>query len=119
VTVAGRISTADAAEAILQAGQADLVSIGRALHADQEWPQKVLTGKSPRPCIACNQGCIDSVHTQLPIWCVANPVTSQTVPTPVDSGSGDWRTFTVGEASFGGSADAAIREGYAAGLGIS
>jgi 2,4-dienoyl-CoA reductase-like NADH-dependent reductase (Old Yellow Enzyme family) len=76
VTVAGRISTADAAEAILQAGQADLVSIGRALHADPEWPRKVLAGESPRPCIACNQGCIDSVHTQLPIWCVANPMTS-------------------------------------------
>ena len=76
VAVAGRISTGDAAEAILQAGDADLVSVGRALHADPDWPRKVLTGQEPRPCIACNQGCIDSVHTQLPIWCVANPMTS-------------------------------------------
>ena len=84
VTVAGRISTADAAESILLAGQADLVSIGRALHADPNWPRKVLAGESPRPCIACNQGCIDSVHTQLPIWCVANPMTShEWEPTPL------------------------------------
>jgi len=83
VTVAGRISTADAAEAILQAGQADLVSIGRALHADPDWPRKVLAGESPRPCIACNQGCIDSVHTQQPIWCVANPMTSHEWEPPV------------------------------------
>jgi hypothetical protein len=46
-------------------------------------------------------------------------VSQGTVPAPVDLGSGDWQTFTVGEAGFDGSADEAIREGYAAGLGIS
>jgi 2,4-dienoyl-CoA reductase-like NADH-dependent reductase (Old Yellow Enzyme family) len=86
VCVAGRISTGDAAEAILRNGDADLVSIGRGLHADPTWPRKVLAGGSPRPCIACNQGCIDKVHTQLPIWCVANPRTGhewEPLPPPV------------------------------------
>ncbi|HEY3259580.1 MAG TPA: FAD-dependent oxidoreductase [Pseudonocardiaceae bacterium] len=83
VCVAGRISTGDAAEAILGAGDADLVAVGRALHADPDWPRKVLAGQAPRPCIACNQGCIDSVHTQQPIWCVANPRTShEWLPAP-------------------------------------
>jgi 2,4-dienoyl-CoA reductase-like NADH-dependent reductase (Old Yellow Enzyme family) len=75
VCVAGRLSTGDAAEAVLRAGQADLVAIGRALHADPQWSAKVLSGRAPRPCIACNQGCIDTVHTQQPIWCVVNPDT--------------------------------------------
>ncbi|MBG0567371.1 FAD-dependent oxidoreductase [Actinoplanes aureus] len=77
VAVAGRISTGDAAEAVLAGGAADLVSIGRALHADPDWARIVLDGGAPRPCIACNQGCIDVVHTQQPIWCVVNPGTSR------------------------------------------
>ena len=83
VSVAGRISTGEAAEAILAAGQADLIQVGRATHADPEWPRKVLAGESPRPCIACNQGCIDQVHFHKPIWCVANPGTGQEWAPPV------------------------------------
>jgi 2,4-dienoyl-CoA reductase-like NADH-dependent reductase (Old Yellow Enzyme family) len=76
VCVAGRITTAAAAEEILRAGHADLVAIGRALHADPDWTWAVLAGKAPRPCIGCNQGCIDRVHTQQPITCTVNPATS-------------------------------------------
>jgi NADPH-dependent 2,4-dienoyl-CoA reductase/sulfur reductase-like enzyme len=50
--------------------------VGRALHADPAWPRAVLADRAPRPCIACNQGCIDQLHTQQPIWCVVNPDTS-------------------------------------------
>lgn len=77
ISVAGRIATEDTAEAILQSGDADLVCVGRALHADPAWPRKVLAGESPRPCIACNQGCIDYHPTQQPIWCLANPDTGR------------------------------------------
>jgi hypothetical protein len=45
-------------------------------------------------------------------------VSQGTVPHPVDIGRGDWRTFVVGEAGFGESADDAIRQGAAAGLAI-
>jgi thioredoxin reductase len=83
VSVAGRLVTGEAAEAILQAGDADLVCVGRALHADPAWSRKVLAGESPRPCIACNQGCIDYHPTQQPIWCLANPDTGREwVPAP-------------------------------------
>ncbi|MEU4235809.1 FAD-dependent oxidoreductase [Actinoplanes sp. NPDC026619] len=75
VCVAGRISTASVAEEILRSGAADLVAVGRAQHADPAWTNTVLAGGAPRPCIACNQGCIDVLHTQLPIWCVTNPGT--------------------------------------------
>jgi 2,4-dienoyl-CoA reductase-like NADH-dependent reductase (Old Yellow Enzyme family)/thioredoxin reductase len=83
VSVAGRIATGEAAEAILQASDADLVCVGRALHADPAWSRKVLAGEPPRPCIACNQGCIDYHPTHQPIWCLANPDTGREwVPAP-------------------------------------
>ena len=80
ISVAGRISTGDAAERVLSSGAADLVQVGRATHADPEWPNKVLAGQPPRPCIACNQGCIDQVHNNVPIWCAVNPDTGQEAP---------------------------------------
>ncbi|MFF5078511.1 FAD-dependent oxidoreductase [Actinoplanes sp. NPDC000266] len=82
VCVAGRIPTAEAAEEILRSGAADLVAVGRAQHADPHWTRKALTGVAPRPCIACNQGCIDELHTQRPIWCLVNAA-----PPPAPSGS--------------------------------
>jgi hypothetical protein len=45
-------------------------------------------------------------------------VSQGTVPSPIELGTGEWQTFVVGEAGFGGSADAAIRGGYAAGQRI-
>jgi 2,4-dienoyl-CoA reductase-like NADH-dependent reductase (Old Yellow Enzyme family)/thioredoxin reductase len=86
VCVAGRISTGSAAEDILRSGAADLVAVGRAQHADPGWANATLSGRSPRPCIGCNQGCIDILHTQQPIWCLTNPGTGRedvVVPSPV------------------------------------
>jgi len=77
VGVAGRISTADAAEDVLCSGAADFVAVGRAQHADPAWTAAALAGVAPRPCIGCNQGCIDVLHTQQPIWCLANPGTGR------------------------------------------
>ena len=45
VSVAGRISDASVAEHVLEAGDADFVTLGRALHADPEMPRK----SCPRP----------------------------------------------------------------------
>jgi 2,4-dienoyl-CoA reductase-like NADH-dependent reductase (Old Yellow Enzyme family) len=77
VCVAGRIATGDSAEEILRSGAADLVAVGRAQHADPDWTYVTLSGRPPRPCIGCNQGCIDMLHTQQPIWCLANPGTGR------------------------------------------
>jgi 2,4-dienoyl-CoA reductase-like NADH-dependent reductase (Old Yellow Enzyme family) len=84
VAVAGRITTGDAAEEILRTGAADLVAVGRAQHADPAWTSAALAGGVPRPCIGCNQGCIDELHTQHPIWCLANPGTGHesSIPAP-------------------------------------
>ena len=45
-------------------------------------------------------------------------VSQGTAVVPVELGSGNWQTYVVGEAGFGASADDAIRQGAAAGVGI-
>ena len=80
VGVAGRIVTGDTAEDILASGAADFVAVGRAQHADPGWTAATLAGGSPRPCIGCNQGCIDVLHTQQPIWCLVNPGAGHEAP---------------------------------------
>ncbi|MFI6070283.1 FAD-dependent oxidoreductase [Actinoplanes sp. NPDC051343] len=96
VCVAGRIPTGDAAEDVLRSGAADLVAVGRALHADPGWTATVLRGAEPRPCIGCNQGCIDELHTQRPIWCVVNPSTGHEWQPPVPPSGGVGRVVVVG-----------------------
>jgi 2,4-dienoyl-CoA reductase-like NADH-dependent reductase (Old Yellow Enzyme family)/thioredoxin reductase len=75
VSVAGRITTPAAAARVVADGLADLVVVGRALHADPDWARHALQGTDPRPCISCNQGCADVIHRGLPLWCAVNPET--------------------------------------------
>jgi 2,4-dienoyl-CoA reductase-like NADH-dependent reductase (Old Yellow Enzyme family) len=52
--VTGRFVTLDDAEAALESGRADIVSMVRATIADPDHVRKTLLGQRPRPCIACN-----------------------------------------------------------------
>jgi NADPH-dependent 2,4-dienoyl-CoA reductase/sulfur reductase-like enzyme len=56
----------------------------------------VLRGAEPRPCIGCNQGCIDELHTQRPIWCVVNPSTGHEWQPPVPPSGGVAQVVVVG-----------------------
>lgn len=75
VQVVGRIKDPEIAEDILAAGQADLISFGRASLADPDLPRKYLEGHAGRirQCIGCNQGCIDILFGNKPIRCLVNP----------------------------------------------
>jgi 2,4-dienoyl-CoA reductase-like NADH-dependent reductase (Old Yellow Enzyme family)/thioredoxin reductase len=75
VGVAGRITTPAAAARIVAEGTADLILVGRALHADPDWARHAINGTDPRPCISCNQGCADVIHRGVPLWCAVNPET--------------------------------------------
>jgi 2,4-dienoyl-CoA reductase-like NADH-dependent reductase (Old Yellow Enzyme family) len=70
-----RIVTPGEAEAILEAGQADAVTVVRALIADPDWTNKALTGADDeiRPCTGCNQGCYGNLTAALPVTCATNP----------------------------------------------
>jgi 2,4-dienoyl-CoA reductase-like NADH-dependent reductase (Old Yellow Enzyme family)/threonine dehydrogenase-like Zn-dependent dehydrogenase len=72
---AGRVVHPRVAEAILGAGQADLVGLARALMADPRLVEKTRTGRRPdiRPCIAVND-CINRRSGEgLPFACAVNP----------------------------------------------
>jgi 2,4-dienoyl-CoA reductase-like NADH-dependent reductase (Old Yellow Enzyme family) len=71
----GGIRSAEAAEQVIASGQADLVSLGRALIADPDFSVKVSAGRADeiRPCIGCNQWCEGRRARDYWISCVVNP----------------------------------------------
>src|SRR5947208_16404078 len=76
VIVAGRVVTADEAEAALAAGVCDLVGMTRALIADPEMPRKARAGQvgDIRVCVGASEGCIGRLRQGKAITCVQNPV---------------------------------------------
>ena len=74
VICVGRINSPQLAEFVLETGRADLVSMGRALHADSELPNKAAAGRLEdiAPCVGCNIGCIGSVVQGGPATCIVN-----------------------------------------------
>lgn len=76
IDAVGRIQTPEEAERLLEEGVADYISLGRPLLADPDFVKKALSGNSNfiRPCIACNQGCIDRLldHDIGEISCLVN-----------------------------------------------
>jgi 2-enoate reductase len=77
VVAVGKLGYPDLAEKALREGRCDMVMLGRPLLADPEWPNKAYAGKVEeiRPCIGCQEGCInefvDGGHPQ----CAVNPRT--------------------------------------------
>jgi 2,4-dienoyl-CoA reductase-like NADH-dependent reductase (Old Yellow Enzyme family)/thioredoxin reductase len=78
VSVAGRISDAQTAERLLENGDADFVSLGRALHADPEMPRKSLQGREAEICycVGCLT-CSDLLGRNEPVLCLANTHTGR------------------------------------------
>jgi len=75
VIASNRINDPGLAEEVLREGQAELVTMARALLADPDLPNKALQGKEEllTHCVACNQGCFDRVFQRVPATCMVNP----------------------------------------------
>lgn len=69
-----RINDLAIAEEIINNGQADLVSLGRPFIADPHLPEKYRNKQYEdiRKCVACNQGCFDSLLNFRPVRCIYN-----------------------------------------------
>ncbi|MGN8245781.1 FAD-dependent oxidoreductase [Cellulomonas soli] len=67
--------TPENGEALLEAGQADFVGVGRGLIADPDMPRKLAEGRrgDVRPCIRCNSMCVGNAFFALPLGCAVNP----------------------------------------------
>ncbi len=75
VVASNRINAPEVAEEILARGDADMVSLARALLADPHFAAKARRGDRPgiNICIACNQACLDHYFIGEPVSCVVNP----------------------------------------------
>jgi len=75
VIASNRINRPEAAEQILAAGDADLVSMARPLLADPEWVAKAASAREREiiTCIACNQACLDHTFRNQRASCLLNP----------------------------------------------
>ena len=76
VLASNRINDPALGEQILRDGEADLVTMARALIADPDLPKKAREGNTETisHCIACNQGCFDEVFKLQPVTCMVNPM---------------------------------------------
>jgi len=76
VVACNRINSVTVAEHILERGKAQLIGMSRGFLADPKLPQKARKGKQEftRPCIGCNQGCLDRVFMVEPVTCALNPL---------------------------------------------
>ena len=75
VVASNRINAPETAEAILARGDADMVSLARAMLADADFAAKARRGDRAgiNVCIACNQACLDHYFIGQPASCVVNP----------------------------------------------
>ncbi len=75
VIASHRIHTPEVAREILEADFCDMVAMGRSLIADPYMPEKARSGKEHEivHCIACCQGCFDSLFQLQPVKCLCNP----------------------------------------------
>jgi 2,4-dienoyl-CoA reductase (NADPH2) len=73
--VSNRINTPEVAEAVLEDGCGDLISMARPLLADAEFVNKAANDKASHinTCIACNQGCLDLIFQRQRATCLVNP----------------------------------------------
>ena len=72
---AGRVVSPDHAEAIIAAGEVDMVAMTRASIADPELPEKARTGRAAqvRVCVGAGQGCLMRNRDRRPLACQQNP----------------------------------------------
>jgi 2,4-dienoyl-CoA reductase (NADPH2) len=70
-----RINMPSVAEAVLELGDADLISMARPMLADPDLVKKALEGREDEinTCIACNQACLDHTFTRKLTSCLVNP----------------------------------------------
>ncbi|WP_433832403.1 FAD-dependent oxidoreductase [Actinoplanes sp. CA-015351] len=75
IVASNRINRPEAAEQILAAGEADLISMARPLLADADWVAKTQQGREREiiTCIACNQACLDHTFQNRRASCLLNP----------------------------------------------
>mgnify|MGYP001028489058 CR=1 FL=1 len=70
-----RINMPTTAEAVLERGDADMISMARPFLADPDWAEKAKANRDDEinTCIGCNQACLDHVFQGKVASCLVNP----------------------------------------------
>lgn len=78
VVAVGKLGYPDLAEKALRDGKCDMIMLGRPLLADAHWPNKVRTGRvnEIRPCIGCQEACLNEFVEGGHPQCAVNPRTA-------------------------------------------
>ncbi|KAA0018381.1 mycofactocin system FadH/OYE family oxidoreductase 1 [Antrihabitans cavernicola] len=73
VALQGSVIDIDTAQWVLDTGVADVVEMTRAQIAEPDLVAKARLGRSPRPCLLCNQACLVRDNRNPIVSCVVNP----------------------------------------------
>ena len=106
VIAVNRINTPDIANDILNAGEADLISMARPLLADPEFFNKYQNDQTKQIniCIGCNQACLDHVFKNKRATCLVNPQAAFELDYPLDKATNSKNVLVVGAGPAGLSA---------------
>jgi 2,4-dienoyl-CoA reductase-like NADH-dependent reductase (Old Yellow Enzyme family)/thioredoxin reductase len=102
VMAVGRLDNPDLAAAVVEAGEADLILLGRGLIAEPDWPLLVREGRRDelRPCIACN-ACVDLVGRGKRARCSVNPEVGRERTWAIEPAATPRRVMVVGSGPAG------------------
>jgi NADPH-dependent 2,4-dienoyl-CoA reductase/sulfur reductase-like enzyme len=119
VIVAGRIRTPAIAREALEAGQADLIGLGRPFLSDPDWVTKTESGNeaSILLCASCHQGCLAELRLGHGTHCMLNPLTGREAEVEITPAALPRKVLVVGGGPAGlqAAATAALR-GHAVSL---
>ena len=77
IVAVGKLGYPDLAEKALRDGKADMIMLGRPVLADPDWCNKAYAGRVEeiRPCIGCQEGCVNEFVEGGHPQCAVNPRT--------------------------------------------
>ena len=103
VLCAGRMDNPEMASEAVEAGECDIVSLGRPLLADPDYVNKLRAGtcEQIRPCISCQEGCMGRVQEYSMINCAVNPQAARERVTAYEPVLKSWRVMVVGGGAAG------------------
>ena len=98
VVGSNRINTPEIAEAVIEAGDADLIALARPMLSDPEFVAKARGGRADEinTCIACNQSCLDAIFHFRVASCLVNPRACREIEFDDDSATLTKRIAIVG-----------------------
>lgn len=113
IVTVGRVVTVEAGEAILAAGEADMIGYGRSLLTDPDIAHKVERDEPVRTCLNCNKGCVDAIQNRKYISCVLNAENGDEETIFIRPGEGEKKVVVVGGGIAGlEAARVAAKRGY-------